>query len=108
MIGDYILQVDSSKGMFTTSGEVVFLNNEEEYKEFISDNLGKDFSDCIAMEKVISVEAYDLFEDLCSACEDIENMTAYGTKNPVLELKKYRNNFKLLQRCRDLIEKLIE
>lgn len=100
----YILDIDSCKGLCTNSGDVVFFNNAIEFKRYLSDNLGQDFSDCIKAEKDNS-DALDLYDKLCTACEDIEDMEAhYNTKSPVLELKKHRENFKLLQECRDVLE----
>lgn len=103
---EYTLDIESSKGLCTKSGDMVFFSNGAEFKKYLSDNLGQDFSDCIKAE---NTDYFNLLEDLyvrlCTACEEIEELEHhYNTKSPVLELKKHRENFKLLQECRNVIE----
>lgn len=103
----YILDIDKNKGLCTNSGDVLFFNNAIEFKKYLSDNLGQDFSDCIISESY-NIDAQDLYDKLCTACEEIEDLDYhYNTKSPVLELKKHRENFKLLQECRDVLKDIL-
>lgn len=96
--------------MCTNSGETLFLSDENDFKNYISDTLGQDFSDCLVpnSQDDVAMTLLNLLDKLNSACEEVENVDKhYESKSPVLELKKHRKAFGLIQECRDTLEELL-
>lgn len=96
--------------MCTNSGETLFLSDENDFKKYVSDTLGQDFSDCLvpSAQCDVAMTLLNLLDKLNSACEEVENIdNHYASKSPVLELKKHRKAFVLIQECRDTLEELL-
>lgn len=98
----YTVKVDERSCFCTESGDLLFFSSVDEYKQYISDKLGKDFSDCIKCnEDSDTSKLYELYDEISSYTDRTDFSEI---KSPVLHRKKCKELLGLLQKCVDTLE----
>lgn len=97
----YTVEVDKRSCFCTDSGDLLFFSSVVDYKQYISDKLGKDFSDCIKCKDSDTSKLYELYDEISS----YNDRTDFSEiKSPVLHQKKCKELLRLLQKCVDTLE----
>ena len=98
----YTVEVDKCSCFCTESGDLMFFSSVDDYKQYISDKLGKDFSECIKCNEDSGIsKLYELYDEISS----YNDRTDFSEiKSPVLYQKKCKELLRLLQKCADTLE----
>lgn len=98
----YTVEVDKCSCFCTESGDLMFFSSVDDYKQYISDKLGKDFSECIKCNEDSGIsKLYELYDEI-SFYNDRTDFSEI--KSPVLHQKKCKELLRLLQKCAGTLE----
>ena len=107
---DYYVHVDSFKMMTNIKeNQGVFLPDEAHFKDYISENIGPDFADCIVEEKLDNEEIIKVLDELESALDNLEELDySYSLRNPILRIKRMREVVEVASKMRDILYNYFE
>lgn len=102
------LKVDPDKLLFNNNGDSVFIQNNEQYLNYLSDNLGRDFADLLVENRISCKDIIEeLLESVYGSTNDVEYIQKYKV-SPIAELKILRKAFETLTLCKSVLETLLD
>ena len=105
----HVLHIDDRKMLCTNDGDTVIFRNESEFFRYIEDKLGIDFVNCfVPLEDTTSSDLQNLYEDLCTVQNEIDDYYGLNRKSPIIKYKLANKFFSVVQPLIEFIEGIID